>query len=53
MPRQIERLLALQELNDAAWWRAYRADDFDEYVRILVRIRAVSRALATITSTPR
>lgn len=51
MRATIERLLALQALHDRAWHRAYAADDFHEYDRIMVRIRAASKALADFLDT--
>jgi len=48
MRTMIERLLDLQALHDRAWHRAYAADDYMEYERILVRIRAVSKAVADL-----
>lgn len=46
MTTQIERLLRLQNLHDRAWHRAYAADDFHEYDRIMRRIHAASKAIA-------
>lgn len=41
----ITRLLDLQAALSAAWWRAYRRDDFERYEALQDRSRAVTAEL--------